>query len=272
MSPLRAGIELRDVWFRYGPGKPWVLRGVDPTIPAGHTVALVGLNGAGKSTLVTLLCRFCDPTSGSLSWDGADYRDLRADALRGRIATVFQDFMRYELTARENIALGDLPAMEDSSRLTAAAGAVRLHHTITSLPKGYDTLLTRTFLDQQDDDDPETGVLLSGGQWQRVAIARTLLRNRCDLMILDEPGSGLDAEAEHEIHQRLRELRQGRTSVLISHRLSAVREADAIVVLPQGRVVEQGSHDALMAAGGHYARLFHIQAGGYRSDTAEAPA
>ncbi|MER6945855.1 ABC transporter ATP-binding protein [Nonomuraea sp. NPDC000554] len=260
---LRTGIELRDVWFRYGPDKPWVLRGVDLTIPAGRTVALVGLNGAGKSTLVKLLCRFYDPSSGSLSWDGADYRELRVDGLRRRIATVFQDFMHYELTVRENIALGDLPAMEDPSRLTGAARAVRLHDTITSLPKGYDTLLTRTFLDQRDGDDPETGVLLSGGQWQRIAIARALLRNQCDLMILDEPSSGLDAEAEHEIHQRLRELREGRTSVLISHRLSAVREADLIVVLSHGRVVERGSHDTLMAAGGHYARLFRIQAGGY---------
>ncbi|TQJ21866.1 ATP-binding cassette subfamily B protein [Micromonospora sp. A202] len=270
VPPLTEGIELRDVWFRYSPQHPWVLRGVDLHLRAGATTALVGLNGAGKSTLVKLLCRFYDPERGSIRWDGVDLREFDPAELRERLGAVFQDFMPYDLSAAENIALGDLGACEDPERLRTAARHAGIDDTLTALPRGYDTLLTRIFFDGPDRDDPQAGVVLSGGQWQRVALARGFLRAERDLLILDEPSSGLDAEAEHDLHRRLGELRRGRTSLLISHRLNAVRDADTIVVLADGRVVERGDHRELLAAAGRYARLFGLQARGYRED-APAP-
>jgi ATP-binding cassette, subfamily B, bacterial len=265
--PLRWEIEFRDVWFRYTPDHPWALRGVSFRIQRGQAVGLVGRNGAGKSTMVKLLCRMYDPDRGSIRWDGVDLRDMDPAALRRRIGVVFQDYMEYDLTAAENIALGDLEAGHDRARILVAAQKAGIHHKLATLPRGYDTLLTRMFFGpvEVEDPDPETGVVLSGGQWQRLALARALLRDERDLLILDEPSSGLDAEAEHEIHQTLRDYRQGRTSLLISHRLGAIRDADALVVLDQGRVVEQGSHTDLMAAGGVYATLFTMQAAGYQS-------
>ncbi|MET8201104.1 ABC transporter ATP-binding protein [Micromonospora taraxaci] len=270
VPPLTESIELRDVWFRYSPEHPWVLRGVDLHLRAGATTALVGLNGAGKSTLVKLLCRFYDPERGSIRWDGVDLREFDPAQLRERLGAVFQDFMPYDLSAAENIALGDLSARDDPERLRVAARYAGIDDALTALPRGYDTLLTRIFFDGPDRDDPQTGVVLSGGQWQRVALARGFLRAERDLLILDEPSSGLDAEAEHDLHRRLGELRRGRTSLLISHRLNAVRDADTIVVLDDGRVVERGEHAELLAAAGRYARLFGLQARGYRED-APAP-
>jgi ATP-binding cassette subfamily B protein len=265
--PLRWEIEFREVWFRYTPEHPWALRGVSFRVQRGQAVGLVGRNGAGKSTMVKLLCRMYDPDRGSIRWDGVDLRDMDPAELRRRIGVVFQDYMEYDLTAAENIALGDLDAGHDRARVVAAAQAAGIHHKLATLPRGYDTLLTRMFFGaaEAEDPDPEAGVVLSGGQWQRVALARALLRDERDLLILDEPSSGLDAEAEAEIHQTLRGFRQGRTSLLISHRLGAIRDADALVVLDQGRVVEQGSHAELMAAGGVYASLFTKQAAGYQS-------
>ncbi|MGR6322064.1 ABC transporter ATP-binding protein [Micromonospora soli] len=264
VSPLRQGIELRDVWFRYGEGQPWVLRGVDLTIPRGQTVALVGLNGAGKSTLVKLLARFYDPSQGSVHWDGVDFRDLSVSELRDRIGATFQDFMSYDLSAAENIGVGDVAALDDRERIVAAAQRAGAHDAVTALPHGYETQLTRLFTDPADRDDVGSGVLLSGGQWQRLALARSFLRADRDLLILDEPSAGLDAEAEAELHQRLRGLREGRTTLLISHRLGTVRDADHIVVLRDGVVAEQGSHAELLAAQGAYARLFNLQAAGYQ--------
>jgi ATP-binding cassette subfamily B protein len=261
---LRRGIELRDVWFRYDAAHSWVLQGVDLTIPYGQSVALVGLNGAGKSTLVKLLCRFYDPDRGVIYWDGVDIRDVAPAELRSRIGVLFQDFMAYDLTGAENIGLGDIDGISDRSRIERAARAADVHDAIAAMPRGYDTLLSRLFFKESDKDNPETGVMLSGGQWQRLALARTLMREGRDLLILDEPSSGLDAEAEHQIHQRLREHRHGRTSLLISHRLGAVRDADLIVVLAGGRIVEQGDHAELMSIGGAYARMFTLQATGYR--------
>jgi ATP-binding cassette, subfamily B, bacterial len=260
---MRQGLELEDVWFRYGPDKPWVLRGVSLFIPHGCSVALVGLNGAGKTTLVKLLCRLYDPDHGRVLWDGTDVRAFELSALRDRVSAVFQDYMTYELTAAENIGVGDLRLAADESALAAAAERADIHEKVQTLPRGYQTLLTRAFFDVADPSDPQTGVMLSGGQWQRVALARAYLRGRRDLMILDEPSSGLDPQAEHEIHIRLSAEAADRATVLISHRLSAVRHADLIVVLADGAVVEQGDHGALMARQGVYARLFSLQAAGY---------
>jgi ATP-binding cassette subfamily B protein len=268
--PLRRGIEVRGVWFRYSPGHPWALREVNLTIPYGRSVGLVGRNGAGKSTLVKLLCRFYDPERGAILWDGVDLRDMDPAELRWRIGVVFQDYMEYDLTAADNIGLGDLQN-RDAGRVLAAALRAGVHDALAALPRGYDTLLSRMFYASKagrDGTDAEVGVALSGGQWQRMALARAFLRDQRDLLILDEPSSGLDAEAEHEIHTRLREHRAGRTSVLISHRLAAVRDADLLVVLDQGRIVEQGTHAALMATAGTYAGMFTLQASGYQPDPA----
>jgi ATP-binding cassette subfamily B protein len=262
-GPLRRGIEVDDVWFRYGPDKPWVLRGVSCRIPCGQAIALVGQNGAGKSTLVKLLCRFYDPVRGRILWDGTDLREMDPAELRDRLSVVFQDYMTYELSAAENIAVGDLGRASSPGLLHAAAGQAGIHDALAGLPKGYQTLLTRTYFDRADKENPETGVLLSGGQLQRVALARAYLRGGRDLMIMDEPSSGLDAEAEHDLHRQLRLHRRDQTTVLISHRLNTIRDADEIVVLSGGVITERGSHDDLMALSGTYAKLFTLQARGY---------
>jgi ATP-binding cassette subfamily B protein len=185
--------------------------------------------------------------------------------LRDRISAVFQDYMSYELSARENIEVGDL-SLTGKDQLLAAASRAGIHDTLMALPKGYDTLLTCMYFDQADKEDPQTGVLLSGGQWQRVALARALLRGGRDLVILDEPSSGLDAEAEYEIHAGLRAHCEGKTTMLISHRLNTVKDADKIIVLANGMVAEEGSHGELMARGSRYARMFSLQAHGFAAD------
>jgi len=260
---------ISHAWFRYGPDQPWVLRGFSLFIPRGQTIALVGLNGAGKSTLIKLLCRFYDPDRGQIRWDGRDVRDFDVSELRERISAVFQDFMRYELTAGENIAVGALSYADQPAKLAAAAARAGVQDVIAALPNGYETMLTCNYFDLADMNDPGTGVLLSGGQWQRLALARALIRGGRDLMILDEPSSGLDAQAEHDIHDQLRAHRGDSTTILISHRLSAARNADRIVVLADGQVAEDGSHDALMAAAGSYARLFRLQARGFADTESE---
>lgn len=263
--PLETSIEFRDVWFRYEDG-PWVLRGLNLRLPVGLSTAIVGVNGAGKSTLVKLLMRFYDPEVGTILWDGIDIKQFSIAQLRSRFSATFQDFARYELTARENIGIGLLSAEDELPELRRIRDAAELAGAdgfLGGLTAGYDTTLSRRFV-----DDGAPGTSLSGGQWQRIAIARSLLRTGADLLILDEPSSGLDAASEHEIHRAISQ-HGARTQVLISHRLSALRNADQIVVIEAGEVTELGPHDTLIGMpGSRYAELFIKQAAGYQLDPA----
>jgi ATP-binding cassette, subfamily B, bacterial len=264
-DPLRGEIVLHDVWFRYGDRAPWVLKGIDLTIPAGQTLGVVGLNGAGKTTLVKLLLRFYDPDRGSITWDNIDIREFEPRALRERIAGIFQDFQNYDLSAAENIGLG-LPAeLNSRPRIEQAAERAGVAETIGTLPRGYDTLLSLSFADAPGG----RGVTLSGGQWQRIALARSMMRTDADLVVLDEPTAGLDPEAEHEIRSLMQGLAGQRTTLMVSHRLAALRDADRIVVLSEGQIVESGAHEQLIALDGIYARLFTRQANSYTTSQAK---
>jgi ATP-binding cassette, subfamily B, bacterial len=232
-----------------------VLRGIDLFIPHGQSVALVGHNGAGKTTLIKLLTRLYTPTEGRILLDGKDLAEWDLDALRGRIGVVFQDFNRYQLALRENIGFGSKEHMSDAERITRAADRGGAAEVIAQLGGNIDAQLGRWFKD---------GAELSGGQWQKVAISRAFMREEADILVLDEPTAALDAVAEHAVFERFRTLAEGRTTLVISHRFPTVRMADRILVLDGGRVVEEGSHDELVAKAGQYARLFALQAEGYR--------
>jgi ATP-binding cassette, subfamily B, bacterial len=260
-SRLIGALDVRNVWFRYDTNGPWVLRGVNLSVPAGGTVGLVGFNGAGKSTLVKLLTRLYDPDHGSITWDGVDIRNFDANEFRRRLSATFQEFETYDLTAAENIGLGAPEQHNNRARIKRVAANVGMASALEALPNGYDTLLSRVFADDQD----RAGVTLSRGQWQRVAVARSLMRAEADILILDEPSAGLDAHAEAQLSSALRRRRVGRTTLHISHRLGALRHADVIVVLDEGKVAEQGSHDELIARQGIYAKLFATQAAGYEA-------
>jgi ABC-type multidrug transport system fused ATPase/permease subunit len=249
------GLRFEDVTFTYpGSSRPAV-DGVSFHLRPGRKLALVGENGSGKTTLVKLLARLYEPDAGRITLDGLDLRAWDVDALRRRIAVVFQDFARYQFTAGENIGAGDVDRFEDEGGWRAAAEKGMARPFLETLPRGYRTQLGRWFRDGRE---------LSGGEWQKVALSRAFMRTGADLLVLDEPTAAMDAEAEARVFEHVREISGDRMAILISHRFSTVRMADEIVVLREGRVVEQGSHDELLDRDGPYARLFSLQAAGYR--------
>ncbi len=253
-TTIRDGIEFDNVGFRYPDREDWALRNISLKIGPNEKIALVGENGAGKTTLIKLLTRLYDPTEGRILLDGVDLRDYDLDDLRRRIGVIFQDFVRFQATVGDNIGYGQVEALTDEPRIRSAAERGGADEVIATLPAGAATMLGRWF---------EQGVELSGGQWQKIALSRAFMRDS-DVLVLDEPTSALDAAREYEIFQRFRELTAGRIALLISHRFSTVRMADRIVVLERGTLIESGSHEALLAAGGRYAELFTKQAEGYR--------
>jgi ATP-binding cassette subfamily B protein len=251
---LEAGIEFDDVEFTYPGGTEPAVKNLNLHIRGGELIALVGENGAGKSTLVKLLLRFYDPTAGAIRIGGADLRELDPEALRSRIGVLFQDYASYELSVRENVQMGRPGRIADDTRVLAALQDARSDWLLRKMPKGLDAKVGRLF---------EGGHDLSGGEWQRLALARIMYRD-ADVWILDEPTSSLDPEAEAAIFAELKEMLKGRIGIVISHRFSTVRIADRIAVIVDGKVAELGSHEELLRAGGRYARLFDLQAAGYR--------
>ena len=258
---LRTGITFEDVAFTYPGTDAPVLAGVDLTLPAGSTVAIVGENGAGKTTLVKLLCRFYEASSGVVRVDGEDLRDIDVDAWRERVSAGFQDFCRFELVARENVGVGDLENIASEDAVLGALGRAHALDVLDRLDDGLSTQLGTTYTD---------GAQLSGGQWQKLALGRAMMREAPLLLVLDEPTSALDAQAEHDLfEQYARHARHvgelsGAITLLVSHRFSTVRMADLILVVADGRVAESGSHEELVAADGLYAELFDLQAAAYR--------
>jgi ATP-binding cassette, subfamily B, bacterial len=255
------GIRFEDVGFRYPSPTPdeegkWVLRHVNLFVPRGQSIALVGQNGAGKTTLIKLLTRLYDPTEGRVLIDGIDLRDWDPITLRQRVSVIFQDFNEYQFDVRDNVGVGSLPHIGEQERISRATERGGAEEVVAGLPEGFATRLGKWAHD---------GVELSGGQWQKIALARAFMREEADILVLDEPTAALDAEAEHAIFERFRTLAAGRTTFLISHRFSTVRMADRILVLEGGKVIEDGSHAELVQAGARYAHLFQLQAQGYLS-------
>jgi ATP-binding cassette, subfamily B, bacterial len=252
--PIVKGFEFRDVSFAYPGTERRVLKHFNFTLKPGERIALIGENGQGKTTVVKLITRLYDPTEGQILLDGIDLRDYDLEDLHQEIGVIFQDFMRYEMTARENIAIGRVELPHTENEIEAAAHKSLAEGVIEKMPAGYDQMLGRRF---------EGGVDLSGGEWQKIALARAYLRD-AQLLVLDEPTAALDAKSELEVFQRFAELTEGKMALLISHRFSTVRMADRIVVLEGGQLVEEGTHQQLMALGGRYAGMFEMQAASYR--------
>jgi ATP-binding cassette subfamily B protein len=253
-QPVRVGFVFEDVGFRYPGAERWAVRHLSFALHAGEVLALVGENGAGKTTLVKLLTRLYDPDEGRILLDGYDLREYDLDALRGNMGVIFQDFVRYNLSAGDNIAVGKIAARDDQVRIERAAIRSQADEVINRLPTGYRQMIGKRF---------KNGVELSGGEWQKIAIARAYMREAA-VLVLDEPTAALDARSEFEVFKRFKELSSGKTAVLISHRFSSVRMADRILVLADGVVESAGTHDELMAQSGRYSELFELQAAGYR--------
>lgn len=252
--PIRDGFDFEKVFFAYPGSDRNVLNGVSFRFSRDERIALVGENGAGKTTLVKLLARLYDPTGGRILLDGIDLREYGVEDLRREIGVIFQDYMRYDMLASENIGVGKIDLVQEESRIVRSAQKSLAATVVEALPKRYQQMLGRRF---------EGGTDLSTGQWQKVALARAYMRD-AQILILDEPTASLDARAEFEVYQRFVELTAGKMAILISHRFSTVRMADRIIVLADGEIVEQGSHHHLVALGGRYAELFEMQAAGYR--------
>jgi ATP-binding cassette subfamily B protein len=249
-------IRADAVTFSYPGRSQLALQAANIEINRGEVVALVGENGSGKTTLAKVIAGLYEPGSGAVRWDGTDVRTFRPELYRERVAIIFQDFVRYALSAEENIAIARPNDEIDHAAVREAAKIADADSFLSALPAGYQTPLSRRFAGGHE---------LSGGQWQKVAIARAFYR-RAPLVIIDEPTASLDARAEYELFSSLHEVLRGRSALIISHRFSTVRTADRIYVLDRGRVIEQGSHDELMAVGGQYAELFHLQASAYSAD------
>jgi ATP-binding cassette subfamily B protein len=252
--PIVRGFEFRNVSFRYPGASRLVLNRLDLHLRAGERVALIGKNGEGKTTVVKLMTRLYDPVEGQVLLDGVDLREYNLEDLYREIGVIFQDFMRYEMTARENIAVGRIDEINDLTLLKTAADKSMADEVIERLPRNYEQMLGRRF---------ESGVDLSGGEWQKIALARAYLRD-AQVLILDEPTAALDARSEFEVFQRFAELTAGKSALFISHRFSTVRMADRIVVLENGRIAEDGNHEKLLNLGGRYAEMFEMQAASYR--------
>jgi len=252
--PIVRGFEFRNVSFAYPGMSRLVLDGLNFHLRSGERVALIGENGQGKTTIVKLITRLYDPTGGCILLDGVDLREYSLEDLYREIGVIFQDFMRYEMTARENIAVGRIDELSNLKLVRTAAQKSLADQVIARLPNHFEQMLGRRF---------EGGVDLSGGEWQKVALARAYLRD-AQLLILDEPTAALDARSEYEVFQRFAELTAGKMALFISHRFSTVRMADRIVVLENGKIAEEGSHAQLAAKGGRYAEMFELQAASYR--------
>jgi ATP-binding cassette, subfamily B, bacterial len=252
--PIQRGFEFRNVSFAYPGSERRILKNLDFTLHTGERVALIGENGQGKTTIVKLITRLYDPTEGQILLDGVDLREYSLEDLYREIGVIFQDFMRYEMTVRENVAVGRIEEIDNMNEIVAASHKSLADEVVAKLPGGYDQMLGRRF---------ENGVDLSGGEWQKLALARAYLRD-AQLLILDEPTAALDARSEYEVFERFAELTGGKMALFISHRFSTVRMADRIVVLSEGQIVEDGTHERLMALGGQYAEMFELQAASYR--------
>ncbi|MCY4142097.1 MAG: ABC transporter ATP-binding protein [Gammaproteobacteria bacterium] len=252
-SPIRTGLELRNVSFTYPGTTIEILKDVSFSIPVGTKLAIVGENGAGKTTLIKLLVRFYDPTSGSIALDRTDYRDYDLSDIRANVSAVFQDFVRYQISASDNIGVGNVGHLANRDAIVEAAKKAGADEFVTKLPKGYETILGKTF---------DEGVDLSGGEWQNLAIARAFM-SESQILFLDEPTAALDAFGEAALYERFARLTENKTVIFISHRFSTVRMADTIVVLEDGRVIEQGDHETLMKLDGKYRLMFSTQAARY---------